>query len=188
MPIMMRTVENAMPAITTEIDFTTAHVLQFMLQTDRISPSSPLYNAATTYLQHAKKDYVKEVLTPRFTAVPGLDLGRPVIEGVLPPVQSLPEVQDNPAAAAYLDHVQTMKDSLYLIQSAQDGQLYTEAENAVLMCQRVDLWCAGETEVEAALQHLLRLGKLCNDDRTVEIPTYITDYHPGAPTANYIQE
>jgi hypothetical protein len=43
----------------------------------------------------------------------------------------------------------------------------------------VDLWCAGEAEVEAALKHLLNLGKECND-LVPDNPEYVTEFYPGA--------
>jgi hypothetical protein len=47
------------------------------------------------------------------------------------------------------------------------------------MMQRVDLWCAGPKEVEAAVQHLVKLGQLFNN-REPDYPEFITEFYPGA--------
>jgi len=55
---------------------------------------------------------------------------------------------------------------------------WTRAENALLMCQRVDLWCAGPREVERAVQHLYKLGRKLNE-REVDFPAFIAEFIPG---------
>jgi len=56
---------------------------------------------------------------------------------------------------------------------------YTRAENSLLMCQRVDLWCAGEKEVESAVKHLYMLGKRFNGAEEEE-KEFVTEFYPGA--------
>jgi len=73
---------------------------------------------------------------------------------------------------------QDIDDQMACIQSGPDRE-YTRAVNALLMAQRVDLWCAGEKEVEMAVQHLYKLGRLLNDRETV-FPDFIKDFYPGA--------
>ena len=57
---------------------------------------------------------------------------------------------------------------------------WDRSQNSLLMMQRVDLWCAGEAEVERALQHLMALGKRVNEYEP-DFPDYIEEYFPGAP-------
>lgn len=46
------------------------------------------------------------------------------------------------------------------------------------MAQRVDLWCSGEKEVDLAVQHLYKLGKLLNEREPV-FPKFVKEFYPG---------
>ena len=70
-----------------------------------------------------------------------------------------------------------MDEQMKVIQSGPNKE-YTRATNALLMCQRVDLWCSGEKEVELAVQHLYKLGRLLNERETY-FPKYIQEFYPG---------
>jgi len=62
-----------------------------------------------------------------------------------------------------------------------NGDEFTRAENSLLMCQRIDLWCAGEDEVEHAIQHLYALGKRFNSqERFTDEEPFVTEFYPGA--------
>jgi hypothetical protein len=172
---MMRTVENAMPAVTTELDWTTQDVVKFMLQTGRFrdadgSLSQSRADAAQAYL---RTDWDR-MLVERFKS-PGFDPERPGLDEVDPGWKENEKVQSD--LATYFAMKGDLNEQLAAIQSGPNDE-YTRAENALLMCQRVDLWCAGEAEVERAVQHLYRLGKMLNR-REVDLPAYIAEFAPG---------
>jgi len=80
----------------------------------------------------------------------------------------------------YLEIKERVDEQMVMIASGPDDE-YVRAENSLLMCQRVDLWCAGEDEVEHAIQHLYMLGKRLNSqDRFKDEDQYITEFYPGA--------
>jgi hypothetical protein len=178
---MLRTIENAMPAVTTEIDWTIADVLSFMIQTRRIVPNTAEYEAAQSYLQCQTPENVEKFHLLRWTSVPGFDPAQPGLSENNPQWrEQLPMSVKNDLQPYFSLHDQ-ITNSLQLIRESNNGQLYIEAENALLMCQRVDLWCAGPTEVEYAIQHLYQLGRAKNNDRVVDYPRYISDFIPGSP-------
>jgi len=171
-PMLMRTTANAMPAITTEIDFTERDVLQYMLQTGKFR------NADGTLSQErvqAAKDYMQTDWNAMEHArwnVPGFDPERPFLGE---------EWKEDPEKKQALAEYIKLKDeasTLFGIVSSGPDKEYKRAYNSLLMLQRVDLWCAGPKEVEAAVQHLLKLGQRFNK-REPDYPEFITEFYPG---------
>lgn len=169
-PLLIRTVDNAMPAVTTELDFTKQDLLKFMIQTGRFRDAN---GTIAENRVEAAKDYLKfdfNQMQKERWAVAGVDPEQPG------------KWTDAPLPAG-LESYQTMKDHLKKLESViQSGpnDEYTRAENALLMCQRVDLWCAGEDEVERAVVHLSKLGQALNQDRQVDFPAFLAEYKPGS--------
>jgi len=176
LPLLLRTTENAMPAVTTELRFTVEDVLRYMIQTGKF------VNANRTIAQdrvEAAKAYLKTdwaLLRRERWASPGFDPEHPFVEKENPDWRSDSQIMS--ALKLYLEHRDNMEDQLDVIKSGPNDE-YTRAENSLLMCQRVDLWCAGEKEVESAVQHLFSLGRRFNDVET-DIPEYIDEFYPGA--------
>lgn len=165
-----------MPAVTTELEWTVDHVLQFMLQTGRFrnangSIAEDRVEAAKAYLETDWDKFHASRL-----AHPGFDPLRPNIDTLHPNWIEDPEIRAN--LSSYLATKEDMDEQMSAIQSGPDKE-YTRGVNALLMTQRVDLWCAGEKEVELAVQHLYKLGKFLNERETV-FPAFIKDFHPGA--------
>lgn len=164
-----------MPAVTTELEWTIDHLLQFMLQTGRFR------NANGTIAEdrvEAAKAYMATDWDKFFAsrlARPGFDPLRPNIDEVHPGWQEDPEIASD--LSTFLAMKVDMDEQMTLIKGGPDKE-YTRAVNALLMAQRVDLWCAGEKEVELAVQHLYKLGKLLNERETF-FPTFIKDFYPG---------
>lgn len=171
---MMRTVENAMPAVTTELDWTIQDLLKFMIQTGRFRDvdgtiSQARVEAAQAYLQ---TDW-ERLAVERFKS-PGFDPDRPFLGDDW--IQDDPQVAKD--LASYVAMKRDMKEQMDVFKGGPNNE-WTRAENALLMCQRVDLWCSGPKEVERAVQHLYKLGKKLNDDREVEYPPFIAEFYPG---------
>ena len=165
---MLRTTENAMPAVTTELDWTTDDLLKFMIQTGRFRDlngtiSEARVEAAKAYLQ---VDWDRMAIE-RWKA-PGIDPERPYMKE---------DVSDHPKLAKYFAMKHEASSLMEVIQSGPNDE-YTRAENALLMCQRVDLWCAGEKEVEQAVYHLYQLGRALNE-REVDMPAFVAEFRPG---------
>jgi hypothetical protein len=175
-PLMMRTVENAMPAVTTELEWTTDDLLRFMIQTGRFRDmggtiSEARVDAAKAYLA---TDWDKMAIE-RWKS-PGFDPERPGLSEDQPEWRDLPNVKSD--LELYFSMKGAVEEQMQVIKSGGNDE-YTRAENALLMCQRVDLWCAGPTEVERAVQHLYKLGRALNE-REVDYPEFITEFTPGA--------
>ena len=181
LPLLLRTTTNAMPAITTELQFTTNDLLAYMIQNNKFqnedgSPAVERIEAAKKYLN----DVDWQALAYERFASPGFDPEHPYIDEVDPdwkldPVKS----NDLEKYIAIKDEVDLL---LEIIKSGPNGE-YQRAENSLLMCQRVDLWCAGEDEVESALRHLYLLGRRFNgvEQGKHDIkPEFITEFYPGA--------
>lgn len=175
-PLLLRTMDNAMPAVTTELEWTTIDVFRFMVQTGRFrDPNGTIaenrVEAAQAYLA---TDW--DTLAKLRWRAPGFDPERPNLD------EEEPEWRDNPKYKAdvtpYLTLKEAMKSAEAVCKSGPDDE-YTRAENALLMCQRVDLWCAGPLEVERAVQHLYKLGRSRNE-REVAYPSFITEFLPGS--------
>lgn len=175
---MLRTTENAMPAITTELDFTTDDLLKYMLQAGTFknedgSVAQDRVEAAQDYL---KTDWV--ALRRERWACKGFDPEHPFIDEVDPDWR-LDSSKTEPLAK-FLELKDASDAQMEVIKSGPD-QEFLRAENSLLMCQRVDLWCAGEAEVEAAVRHLASLGRRLNYmDDDFERAEYITEFYPGA--------
>jgi hypothetical protein len=174
-PLLLRTTENAMPAVTTELEWTINDVLRFMIQTGRFrDPNGTLaenrIEAAKAYLA---TDW--DTLEKLRWKSPGFDPDRPLLEEEEPNWLTTQRQAD---LAPYLTMKQAVKEQEATFRSGPPDE-YTRAENALLMCQRVDLWCAGPLEVERAVQHLYKLGRARNE-REVDFPSFITQFVPGA--------
>lgn len=174
-PFLMRTTDNAMPAVTTELEWTVDHLLRFMLQTGRFrNPNGTIADdrveAAKAYLQTDWTQFHQSRL-----AVPGFDPERPNVDAVYPNWKHDSKVMT--PLAPYLAMKQNMDEQMAVITSGPNKE-YTRATNALLMAQRVDLWCAGEKEVELAVQHLYKLGRLLNERETF-FPTFVQEFYPG---------
>ncbi|KAG7358940.1 hypothetical protein IV203_015529 [Nitzschia inconspicua] len=174
-PLLMRTAENCMPAVTTELEWTTNHLLQFMIQTGRFrNPNGTIaedrVEAAKAYLATDWNKFHASRLKH-----PGFDPERPNAELSYPNWKEDPSIRSD--MQDYLAMKEDMVEQMKVIQSGPDKE-YTRGVNALLMAQRVDLWCAGEKEVELAVQHLYKLGRLLNERETF-FPKYIKEFYPG---------
>mmetsp|Transcript_19321 Transcript_19321/g.44938 ORF Transcript_19321/g.44938 Transcript_19321/m.44938 type:complete len:229 (+) Transcript_19321:272-958(+) len=179
-PMLMRTAENCMPAVTTELEWTTDHLLRFMIQTGRFRNANGTIaedrvEAARAYLRTDWKAFHAARL-----ASPGFDPERPAVKIAERIGES--DWRDDPDLSTdlrgYTAMKRTIDDQMETIRSGPNKE-YTRGVNALLMAQRVDLWCSGETEVEMAVQHLYKLGRLLNEREPV-FPAYIKDFVPGA--------
>mmetsp|Transcript_17134 Transcript_17134/g.23810 ORF Transcript_17134/g.23810 Transcript_17134/m.23810 type:complete len:225 (-) Transcript_17134:123-797(-) len=176
MPLMFRTAENAMPAVTTELDFETDDLLKFMIQTGKFKDENGTVaedrvEAAKAYL---KTDWA--AIARERWASPGFDPERPGLDKIQPEWRDDVEIAKN--LELYLSLKGAADEQMEIIKSGPNNE-YTRSENSLLMCQRVDLWCAGPSEVEAAVKHLAKLGERFNDYETA-YPEYITEFYPGA--------
>lgn len=165
-----------MPAVTTELDFTVQDLLKFMIQTGRFRDSNGTISearveAAKVYLQ---TDWA--TLRRERWACPGFDPEHPLLSEEDPDWRS--DSAKTSALSKYLAVKDVADEAQRMFQSGPDEE-YTRAENALLMCQRVDLWCAGSAEVEAAVKHLLLLGQHFNQLEP-DYPEHITEFYPGA--------
>jgi hypothetical protein len=173
--LLLRTTENAMPAITTELEFTTNHVLQFMIQTGRFrningTIASHRVDAALEYMKFDWDLFLKE----RFS-IPNFDPEHPAVDVVDPGWRTNEQIQKQ--IANYMSMKKHQEELMDIIKAGPNNE-YERSENALLMCQRVDLWCAGPKEVEQAVIHLYKLGRALNE-REVELPSFIADFIPG---------
>ena len=173
---MLRTAEHSFPAVTTELDFTIDHVIQFMLQTERFrNPNGTVaqdrVEAAQAYL---KTDW--NTIRHERWASPGFDPLRPFLEEDRPDWKDDPKIKND--LQLFFELQNAADEQLRILKSGPEKE-YKRAENALLMCQRVDLWCAGEAEVERAVKHLLMLGKRFNELEP-DFPEFINEYYPGA--------
>jgi len=128
-------------------------------------------DAAKAYL---KTDWVA-MRRERWSS-PGFDPEHPLIEKQHPDWRSDPKIASD--LSLYIQLKDAADDQMKLIKSGPDNE-YTRAENALLMCQRVDLWCAGEKEVEHAVRHLYMLGMKFNQIDHKK-PLYVTEFYPGS--------
>lgn len=175
LPLLFRSAHNCMPAVTTELNFTTEHVLQFMIQTGRFRDTNGTISEARV---QAAKAYLKtdwETLRYERWACPGFDPEKPFLEESNPGWKTDPDITSK--LGKYLELRNAMEDQVATFKSGPKDE-YLHGENALLMCQRVDLWCAGPKEVEAAVRHLGNLGKLLNDYEP-DYPDFIKEFYPG---------
>ena len=164
-----------MPAVTTELEWTVQDLLRFMIQTGRFRDANGTVSEARV---EAAKAYLAtdwDKLAVERWRSPGFDPEMPHLE------EDNPEWKDNAQIKSdlevYFGMKNAMEEQMKVIKSGPNDE-YTRAENALLMCQRVDLWCAGPAEVERAVQHLYKLGRKLNE-REVDFPTFIDEFYPG---------
>mmetsp|Transcript_8238 Transcript_8238/g.10787 ORF Transcript_8238/g.10787 Transcript_8238/m.10787 type:complete len:227 (-) Transcript_8238:82-762(-) len=175
MELFMRTTYNGMPAVTTELDWTTQHVLKYMLQTGRFRDPNGTISEAR---EEAAKAYLaidwNEVVIQRFKS-PGFDPEKPYLDVDYPEWKDDPKIQKD--LATYFAMKNSMEEQVSVFESGPNGEWH-RAERAITMCQRVDLWCAGPKEVERAVVHLYKLGRSLNS-LDADLPPFILDFHPG---------
>jgi len=164
-----------MPAVTTELEWTVQDLLRFMIQTGRFRDvdgtiSQARVEAAQAYLA---TDWDK--LTAERFKSPGFDPERPYLDKDEPGWKDDPQLGKD--LATYMAMKRDMKEQMDTFKGGPNDE-WTRAENALLMCQRVDLWCAGPREVERAVQHLYKLGRKLNE-REVDFPAFIAEFIPG---------
>ena len=183
LPLLLRTTPNAMPAITTELRFTTDDLLRYMIQNNKFqnedgSLATDRIEAATNYLN----DIDWNALRYERFASPGFDPEHPFIDEVDPDWKLDPVKSHD--LKNYIEIKDNVDSLLGIIKSGPNDE-YRRAENSLLMCQRVDLWCAGEDEVESAVRHLYMLGKRFNGVEESQWkhetkPEFITEFYHGA--------
>jgi hypothetical protein len=176
-PLLMRTAENCMPAVTTELEWTTDHLLRFMIQTGRFrNPNGTIaedrIDAAKAYLNTDWDKFYQSRLKH-----PGFDPEQPNLDKTNPDWKDDFSIRGD--MEEYLLMKEAMEEQTKVFQGGPDKE-YIRGQNALLMAQRVDLWCAGEKEVELAVQHLYKLGRLLNERETY-FPKHIAEFYPGAP-------
>jgi hypothetical protein len=164
-----------MPAVTTELNFTTEHVLKFMIQTGRFRDTNGTISEARVQAAKAYLNTDWETLRYERWACPGFDPEKPFLEESNPGWKTDPDITAK--LGKYLELRTAMEDQVATFKSGPNDE-YLHGENALLMCQRVDLWCAGSKEVEAAVRHLGNLGKLFNDYEP-DYPDFIKEFYPG---------
>lgn len=175
LPLLLRTTENAMPAVTTDLSFTNFDVVRFMLQTGRFlngngTISESRVEAAKAYL---KTDW-PTIRRERWASA-GFDPEHPYIEEEDPYWKEDPKKSAD--LATYIQLKEAADSQLAEIKSGPNNE-YVRSENALLMMQRIDLWCAGPKEVEAAIYHLSRLAIRFNSYEP-DPPEYISEFYPG---------
>jgi hypothetical protein len=165
-----------MPAVTTELEWTIDDQLKFMIQEGKFRDangtiSEARVEAAQAYL---RTDWEKMVVE-RFQ-VPGFDPEKPFLDEEKPGWKNDPEIRSK--LGTYFAMKEAADEQMNVIQSGPNEE-YERAQNALLMCQRVDLWCAGPKEVERAVVHLYKLGRKLNE-REVDFPLFVSEFYPGA--------
>jgi len=174
-PLLMRTAENCMPAVTTELEWTNDHLLQFMIQAGRFRNANGTIaedrvEAARAYLETDWETFARARLAHK-----GFDPLQP--STMASDANWRDDASLNHGLSQYSGMKSSMDEQLAVIKSGPNKE-YTRATNALLMAQRVDLWCSGEKEVELAVQHLYKLGRLLNEREPV-FPKFIKDFYPG---------
>jgi hypothetical protein len=177
MPFMLRTCENAYPAVTTELEWTKTTLAKFMIQSGRFrnrngTIAEDRVEAAKVFIA---TDWEKMGIL-RFS-MKNFDPEKPFLDDDRPGWRDEPKVKDE--LAPYFALKNTMLEAETVMRNGPDDE-YTRGENALLMCQRVDLWCAGPDEVERAVVHLYKLGRSLNE-REVDMPSWISKFVPGSP-------
>lgn len=176
MPLLIRTVDNAMPAVTTELEWTIDDLLKFMIQSGKFRDANGTISEARV---EAAKAYLKidweQMIVERFQ-IPGFDPERPFLDEERPGWRDDPDIKNG--LARYFAMKDAMEEQMRIFKGGPDSE-YERAKNALLMCQRVDLWCAGPKEVERAVIHLYKLGRVLNE-REVDYPMFISEFTPGS--------
>eukprot|EP00542_Grammatophora_oceanica_P017956 CAMPEP_0194046024 /NCGR_PEP_ID=MMETSP0009_2-20130614/19128_1 /TAXON_ID=210454 /ORGANISM="Grammatophora oceanica, Strain CCMP 410" /LENGTH=224 /DNA_ID=CAMNT_0038691129 /DNA_START=40 /DNA_END=714 /DNA_ORIENTATION=+ len=176
MPLMMRCHEGAFPAVVTELEFTQDDVFTYMLE-------KKLFRNADGTVASDREEAARAYMSTDWAALrqerwasPGFDPAKPYLE------EDNPNWRDDPVLAKDLATYIELKDAAdNALTAAKAGpnKEYERAENSLLLCQRVDLWCAGESEVERAVMHLAGLGRKLNTLEN-EDPEFVTEFYPGA--------
>jgi len=174
-PLLMRTADNCMPAVTTELEWTTDHLLQFMIEGGRFrNPNGTIADdrveAAKAYLDTDWGKFHQTRLASK-----NFDPEQPSVR------KADKNWRDDLCLNDEMSEYNAMKadtDAQMTAIMSGPNKEYTRGVNALLMAQRVDLWCAGEKEVEMAVQHLYKLGRLLNE-REFVFPKHIKEFYPG---------
>ena len=165
-----------MPAVTTDLDFTTDDLLKFMIQKNLFHDSQTISEARV----EAAKAYLNtdwEALQRERWASPGFDPEKPFRSDEEPDWRHTLPPDRTADLATYFTLKDALDEQVSVIRSGPNDE-YRKAENALMQCQRVDLWCAGTKEVEAAVKHLNQLGQAFNSLET-DFPDFISEYYPG---------
>eukprot|EP00522_Entomoneis_paludosa_P008739 CAMPEP_0172445470 /NCGR_PEP_ID=MMETSP1065-20121228/5296_1 /TAXON_ID=265537 /ORGANISM="Amphiprora paludosa, Strain CCMP125" /LENGTH=201 /DNA_ID=CAMNT_0013196333 /DNA_START=132 /DNA_END=737 /DNA_ORIENTATION=+ len=175
MPFLFRTTQNAMPAVTTELDWTMQDTCRFMIQSGRFRDENGTISEAR--IEAAKAFLATDLPAMRNArfAYRGFDPESPVLDEENPNWKEDPNIVK--AVEPYLAMKSAMEEQMAIFQSGPNAEWH-QAERAIVMCQRIDLWCAGPDEVERAVVHLYKLGRALND-LEAELPPFILDYYPG---------
>lgn len=165
-----------MPAVTTELEWTKTHVAKFMIQSGRFrnlngTIAEDRVEAAKAYIA---TDWDKMAIL-RWSHK-NFDPEKPYLDDERPGWRDEPQIQAD--LAPYFAMKNAMLEAESIMKSGPNDE-YTRSENALLMCQRVDLWCAGPDEVERAVIHLYKLSRALNE-REVDMPSFITEFLPGS--------
>ena len=150
-------------------------MLQFMISTGRFrnpngTVASDRVEAAEAYLQTDWEQFAQARLAHK-----GFDPLQPSVTSADANWKDDAGVAND--LSAYTSMKAAMDDQMAILQSGPNKE-YTRGVNALLMAQRVDLWCSGEKEVELAVQHLYKLGRLLNE-RESFFPKHIKEFYPG---------
>jgi hypothetical protein len=173
--IMTRTATNAMPAVQTDLELSTHDLLRFMIQWGRFrDPNGSIAQDRVEAAHHLLNVDHTRFQIERFK-VRGFDPERPHLEITHPDWERDPNIATG--LATYLQMKRDMLEALDVVKSGANDE-YLRAKNALLMCQRVDLWCAGEKETEQAVIHLYKLAKALNK-RELKWPGFLNEFIPG---------
>jgi len=176
MPLFLRTTENCMPAVATELTFTTDDLLRFMIQSGRFRDENGTVSEARVEAAEAYLRTDWSLLRRERWNSPGFDPEKPFLEEEQPNWRADPKLSKD--LEVYLQLKDSVEEQKKVFMGGPNDE-YRRAENELLLCQRVDLWCAGLSEVEAAVRHLAKLGQKFNKLEP-DLPEYITEYYPGA--------
>merc|ERR1719401_41518 len=177
MPLLMRTGENTLPAVTTELDFTTDDLLRFMLETNRFVDENGTISEERREAAIAYLNTNWPLLRRERWSSPGFDPENPFLETENPNWFEDPKITKD--LKLYLSLKNAMEEQTRIFMSGPNKE-YERANNALILCQRVDLWSAGPKEVEAAVIHLSKLGDKFNS-LVPDFPEFISEYYAGAP-------
>ena len=164
-----------MPAITTELSFTLNDLITYMINTNKFKDANGTVSEARVEAAKAFLNTDWETISRERWSSPGFDPAKPLLD------EEQPNWRDDPKIAKDLELFLSLKDAadeqLEIIKSGPDNE-FVKAESALIMSQRVDLWCAGPSEVEQAVKHLLNLGKKFNNLEP-DMPDFIAEFYPG---------
>mmetsp|Transcript_53559 Transcript_53559/g.64592 ORF Transcript_53559/g.64592 Transcript_53559/m.64592 type:complete len:222 (+) Transcript_53559:176-841(+) len=169
MEIHLRTTHNASPAVVTDLEFNTDDLITYMIQHGKFK-STERIEAAKAFM---KIDW--DTIKRERWASPGFDPEKPFLE------DEFPKWREDAKIATDLEKYLALKDEATFLEemmkSGPDDE-WEKSQNELIMCQRVDLWCAGENEVEMAVRHLYNLGKRLNNLEH-DTEEFITPFYHG---------